>query len=104
MTRKNSSQDGLMDQPSEDMIDLSDGASGTPAADQLVDVGKQSSPLLSGGIMNMLGGLPFLLGGMVIAMIAMIWLLVVNAQRSERESKYIEQDRKSTRLNSTHTS
>ncbi|MEW6331034.1 MAG: methyl-accepting chemotaxis protein [Pseudomonadota bacterium] len=90
MARKNSSQDGLMDQPSEDIIELSDGS---PAAvpDELVDVGKAGSPLLSGGILSMFGSLPFLLGGMVISMIAMIWLLVVNAQRSERESKYIEQ-------------
>src|SRR3990172_12510686 len=123
MARKKSTQDGMIDQPSEDIIDLSDG---TPAAsaDEFVDVGKPAASLLPGGIMNMFSGLSFLLGGLVLAMIAMIWLLVLNAQRSERESKYIEQssqllmlsqrlakdareavvgqDRKSTRLNSSH--
>ena len=91
MARKNSSQDGMMDQPSEDIIDLADGTSSVPPADEFVEVGKSGSALMSGGILGMMTGLPFLLGGMVIAMIAMIWLLVVNAQRSERESKYIEQ-------------
>src|SRR5689334_13735066 len=91
MARKKSSQDGMMDQPSEDIIDLSEGSSSSQATDQFVEVGKPSSAMLSGGIMSMFGSLPFLLGGMVIAMIAMIWLLVVNSQRSERESKYIEQ-------------
>ena len=81
----------MMDQPSEDIIDLSDGTSSAPPADEFVEVGKPGSAMLSGGIMGMMTSLPFLLGGMVIAMIAMIWLLVVNAQRSERESKYIEQ-------------
>ena len=89
MARKKSNQDGLIDQPSEDIIELSEA---TPAAagDQFVDVGKPAAPF-GGGLMNMLGSLPFLLGGMVLAIIAMIWFLVVNAQRSERESKYIEQ-------------
>ena len=90
MARKKSTQDGLIDQPSEDIIDLSEGTAAA-STDQFVEVGKPASSLLSGGMMNMLSGLPFLLGGMVIAMIAMIWLLVVNAQRSEHDSKYIEQ-------------
>lgn len=90
MARKKSNRDGLIDQPSEDIIDLSNEAI-TSSADEFVDVGKPASPLLGGGLTNMLSGLPFLLGGMVIAMIAMIWLLVVNNQRSEHESKYIEQ-------------
>ncbi|MDO8703388.1 MAG: type IV pili methyl-accepting chemotaxis transducer N-terminal domain-containing protein, partial [Sulfuricaulis sp.] len=91
MARKKSTRDGLIDQPSEDIIDLSEETAAAPSSDAFVDVGKQRSSLLGGGVMSMVGGLPFLLGGMVIAMIAMIWLLVVNAQRSERESKYIEQ-------------
>ncbi|MDH5511828.1 MAG: type IV pili methyl-accepting chemotaxis transducer N-terminal domain-containing protein, partial [Gammaproteobacteria bacterium] len=80
-----------MDQPSEDIIDLADGTAPMAPTDQFVDVGKQASPMFSGGILSMMTGLPFLLGGMVISMIAMIWLLFVNAQRSERESRYIEQ-------------
>jgi twitching motility protein PilJ len=91
MARKKSSRDGLMDQPSEDIIDLADSSVPSAPADQFVDVGKQASPLFSGGILGMISSLPLLLGGMVIAMIAMIWLLVINAQRSERESRYIEQ-------------
>jgi len=90
MARKKSTKDGMIDQPSEDIIDLSDGTPGA-SADEFVDVGKPASSLLPGGILNMLSGLSFLLGGLVLAMIAMIWLLVLNSQRSERESKYIEQ-------------
>jgi twitching motility protein PilJ len=37
------------------------------------------------------GGLPFLLGGLGLSMVIMVWLLVVNLQRSEREAKYVEQ-------------
>ncbi|MHB8742235.1 MAG: methyl-accepting chemotaxis protein [Sulfuricaulis sp.] len=88
MARKKSTQDGLIDQPSEDIIDLSEGAIAA-STDQFVDLGKPESSQLNSGLSNMLSGLPFLLGGMVIAMIAMIWLLVVNGQRSEHESKYI---------------
>ena len=90
MARKKSTQDGLIDQPSEDIIELSEEAAVSPA-DQFVDVGKTESSTLTGGVMGIFGSLPLLLGGMVIAMIAMIWLLVLNNQRSERESKYIEQ-------------
>ncbi|MBI3545401.1 MAG: type IV pili methyl-accepting chemotaxis transducer N-terminal domain-containing protein [Gammaproteobacteria bacterium] len=90
MAKKNSAQDGLMDQPSEDIIDLSEDAA-VASSGGSAGGGRSGSSLLGGGIKNMLGGLPFLLGGMVLAMIAMIWLLVINAQRSERESKYIEQ-------------
>jgi twitching motility protein PilJ len=90
MARKKSAKDGMIDQPSEDIIDLSDGTPGA-SADGFVDVGKPTASLMPGGVMNMFSGLSFLLGGLVLAMIAMIWLLVLNAQRSERESKYIEQ-------------
>lgn len=90
MARKKSTKDGMIDQPSEDIIDLSDGTPGA-SADEFVDVGKPAASLLPGGIMAMFSGLSFLLGGLVLAMIAMIWLLVLNSQRSERESKYIEQ-------------
>jgi len=91
MLRRKSAQDGLIDQPSEDIIDLAEEAAVSPATDDFVDVGGKAESPIMGGALNMFGSLPLLLGGMVIAMIAMIWLLVVNAQRSERESTYIQQ-------------
>jgi len=91
MAKKNLSQDGMMDQPSEDIIDLGGDAAASRSDDQFLESGRSRSSLFSGGVFNLFGSLPFLLGGMVISMIAMIWLLVVNAQRSENESKYIEQ-------------
>jgi twitching motility protein PilJ len=80
-----------LDQPSEDIIDLSDDGASQAAESEFLDVGKPKLAFLSGNIKNLFGGLSFLLGGMVLAMVAMIWLLAVNAQRSDRESKYIEQ-------------
>jgi len=91
MFRKKSTQDGLIDQPSEDIIDLAEEAAASPVSDEFVEVGGRADSSMLGGVMGMFGSLPLLLGGMVIAMIAMIWLLVVNNQRSESESKYIEQ-------------
>ena len=90
MARKKQTQDGLIDQPSEDIIDLSDEVTASSSGEQ-VSAGKPGFSLLGGGMKNVFGGLPFLLGGMVLAMIAMVWLLVVNAQRSDRESRYIAQ-------------
>ncbi|HYA37499.1 MAG TPA: methyl-accepting chemotaxis protein [Candidatus Methylomirabilis sp.] len=83
-------QDGLIDQPSEEIIDLSDEVTASSSGES-ISAGKPGLSLFGGGFKNVLGGLPFLLGGMILAMIAMVWLLVVNGQRSERESKYIEQ-------------
>jgi twitching motility protein PilJ len=80
-----------LDQPSEDIIDLSNDGASSSAESEFLNVGKPKFALLSGNIKNLFGGLSFLLGGMVLAMVAMIWLLAVNAQRSDRESKYIEQ-------------
>ena len=90
MARKKQTQDGLIDQPSEDIIDLSDEVTASSSG-QPVSGGKPGFSLLGGGMKNVVGGLPFLLGGMVLAMIAMVWLLAVNAQRSDRESRYIAQ-------------
>jgi twitching motility protein PilJ len=80
-----------LDQPSEDIIDLSEGSASPSSESEFLDVGKPKFSLLPGNIKNLFGGLSFLLGGMVLAMVAMIWLLAVNAQRSDRESRYIEQ-------------
>jgi len=90
MARKKQTQDSLIDQPSEDIIDLSDEVTASSSGVQ-VSAGKPGFSLLGGGMKNVFGGLPFLLGGMVLAMIALVWLLVVNAQRSDRESRYIAQ-------------
>jgi len=81
-----------LDQPSEDVIDLAGEHMAEPlAGDDFLDVGGKPQRLQMGGLLGKFGGLPFLLGGMGLSMIVMVWLLVINAQRSERESKYIEQ-------------
>jgi twitching motility protein PilJ len=84
------SAENLIDQPSEDIIDLSAGRGG---GEDFVDVQTKPrrAPFAFGGIQELFTGLPFLLGGLAIAIIALVWLLVVNAQRSEKESRYIEQ-------------
>ncbi len=79
-----------LDQPSEDVIDLVGEQMADPQVDEFLDVGREKR-FQVGGVLGKLSGLPFLLGGMVLSMIVMVWLLVINAQRSERESKYIEQ-------------
>jgi twitching motility protein PilJ len=82
----------LIDQPSEDIIDLTEADIAHDAGEEFVDVQKLKKPLFGAGALPALfTGLPFLLGGMAIAIIALVWMLVINAQRSELESKYIEQ-------------
>ena len=80
-----------IDQPSEDLIDLSDEQIAQAGGADFVDVGQRKKTFLPGNLSGLLTGLPFLLVGMVLSIIAVVWLLAVNAQRSERESKYIEQ-------------
>jgi twitching motility protein PilJ len=82
---------GNLEQPSEDIIDLSEEQIATQAGEEYVDVGKMKKPIFAGGVGGVFGGLPFLLGGMVLSIITVIWLLVINTQKSEREAKYIEQ-------------
>jgi twitching motility protein PilJ len=77
-----SKKDNLIDQPSEDVIDLAD----TPAT----AAGGAASASRFGGLKS-LTGLPFLLAGLVLSIIALVWMLSINTQRAERESKYIEQ-------------
>jgi twitching motility protein PilJ len=84
--------DTLIDQPSEEIIDLTDEQIAREAGEEFLDVRKLKGPLLNlGNLKEVLTGLPFLLGGMAIAIIALVWLLVINVQRSEKEAKYIEQ-------------
>jgi twitching motility protein PilJ len=76
-----------MDQPSEDVIDLSEG--------EIADISSPGGGIgsLGGvqGILNFLNGLPFLLGGMVVSFIAVAWIFGVNAQLADRDAKYVEQ-------------
>ena len=76
-----------MDQPSEDVIDLSAG--------EIAEIARPGGGLGSlGGVQGLLGfvtGLPFLLGGMVVSFIAVAWIFGVNAQLADRDAKYVEQ-------------
>jgi twitching motility protein PilJ len=81
----------LIDQPSEDIIDLAGEEIAGSGNEDFLDIQKPRFAFLSGGVMSFVTGLPFLLVGMVISMIFLIGLLVINAQRSDRETKYIEQ-------------
>jgi twitching motility protein PilJ len=86
----NKANDTFIDQPSEEMIDLAGDQLGGAAGD--FETGAKPRFSLSvGNPLGLLSGLPFLLTGMVLSIVAVIWFLVVNTQRSERESKYIEQ-------------
>ncbi|UCH52952.1 MAG: type IV pili methyl-accepting chemotaxis transducer N-terminal domain-containing protein [Pseudomonadota bacterium] len=87
MAKRKQSQ---IDQPSEDLIDLADEQIAQAGGD-FVDVGRGKRSFLPSNLSSLLTGLPFLLVGMVLSIIAVVWLLAVNTQRSERESKYIEQ-------------
>lgn len=86
----NKANDTFIDQPSEEMIDLAGEQLGGGAGD--FETGAKPRFSLSiGNPLGLISGLPFLLTGMVLSIVAVIWFLVVNTQRSERESKYIEQ-------------
>ncbi len=82
--------DSFIDQPSEELIDLA-GEQISGQGGEFAAAGRPRFAFLSGNVFGLFTGLPFLLGGMVLSIIAVIWLLVVNTQRSERESKYIEE-------------
>ncbi len=79
-----------LDQPSEDVIDLAGEQMAGPVADEFADVAKKSSAGL-GGVFGTLGGLPLVIGGLVLSIAIMVGLLFINLRNSERESKYIEQ-------------
>lgn len=75
----------LIDQPSEDVIDLAD----AQMAESASAAPERAS--FASGFKGLAGGLPFLLAGLVLSIIAVVWLMFINAQRAEDESKYIEQ-------------
>ncbi len=85
-------KESRIDQPSEELIDLADSRISEEAIAEFGDAGEglQTSPK-RGGALSALSGLPFLLAGMVLSMIVVVWLLFINTQRSEREARYIEQ-------------
>ncbi len=84
--------DSYIDQPSEDIIDLADTDTGR-GGEGFVDLpakGKRRS-LAFGSLSFSFAGLPLIIAGLVLSMIALVWALMVNAQQSSRDSKYIEQ-------------
>ena len=85
-------KEDIIDQPSEDIIDLADGSIEEPAsADfEVAQEGGGGSPGIA-RLKGIFSGLPFLLGGLGLSFIALVWMLVITTQRAERESIYIEQ-------------
>ncbi|MBI3571870.1 MAG: methyl-accepting chemotaxis protein, partial [Gammaproteobacteria bacterium] len=92
MAKTDNTQENLIDQPSEDVIDLSEDQVAKEAGEDLVPAEKMRKPLF-GGVSGMqaLTGLPVLLGGLVFSSVVVVWLLAVNTQKAEREARYIEQ-------------
>ncbi|TAM47978.1 MAG: hypothetical protein EPN55_01105 [Gammaproteobacteria bacterium] len=92
MAKNDDTQENLIDRPSEDVIDLSEEQVAREAGEEMVSAEKMRKPLLAGlGGAQALLSLPVLLTGLVISIMAVVWLLAVNTQQAERESKYIEQ-------------
>jgi len=81
-------KENLIDQPSEDVIDLADVE--VPAPVEFGEPTPEKRPALTSRL-RVISSLPFLLGGLVLSIIALVWLLAINTQRAERESKYVEQ-------------
>ncbi|MEJ2106528.1 MAG: methyl-accepting chemotaxis protein [Acidiferrobacteraceae bacterium] len=75
-----------LDHPSEDVIDL---AAGEIAVDEPSPSGGRK-PFAGLASVNLLSGLPFLLGGMVVSFIAVAWVFGVNANLADRDSKYVQ--------------
>jgi twitching motility protein PilJ len=92
MAKSNETQENSLDRPSEDVIDLSEEQIARAAGEELVSAERMRKPLFAGtsGAQALLS-LPVLLAGLVISIMAVVWLLAVNTQQAERESKYIEQ-------------
>jgi twitching motility protein PilJ len=91
MARTNTKEE-FIDQASEDIIDLTDASIEQPHhADFEVAPESGGAPAPARRLRNIFGGLPFLLAGLGLAFIALVWLLAINTHRAEQESKYIEQ-------------
>ncbi|MEK7795817.1 MAG: type IV pili methyl-accepting chemotaxis transducer N-terminal domain-containing protein, partial [Pseudomonadota bacterium] len=92
MAKTDNTQENLIDQPSEDVIDLSEDQVAKEAGEELVSAEKMHQPLFGGmGGIQALTGLPVLLSGLVLSIVGVVWLLAINTQQVEREAKYIEQ-------------
>ncbi len=82
----------LIDQPSEEIIDLADARVADEAIAEFATDGGGAKAGRSGfALLGRLSGLPFLVGGVVLSMFVTGSLLYVNTQRSETETRYIEQ-------------
>ncbi len=84
-------KENLIDQPSEELIDLADSRIAEEAIAEVGEARPEKRPRQQPGLLAVFSGLPFLLGGLGLSMIVMVWLLFINTQRSEREARYIEQ-------------
>jgi twitching motility protein PilJ len=87
----NRPNDTFIDQPSEEMIDLAGEGVSDSAAGEFEAAGRSRFRMPGGGLLSLFAGLPFLLSGMVLAIIAVIWFLIVNVQRGDTESKFVGQ-------------
>src|SRR5690554_1583490 len=83
-------KENLIDQPSEDLIDLADSRI---SGDAIADYGGtyDVAPAPRSGLFAAFSSLPFILGGLGLSMIVVVWLLFIDGQRSEQEARYIEQ-------------
>ena len=92
MAKTDNTQENLIDQPSEDVIDLSEEQVAKEAGEELVSAEKMHKPLFGGvGGVQALTGLPVLLSGLVLSIVGVVWLLAISTQQAEREARYIEQ-------------
>ncbi len=81
----------VIDTSSEDIIDLSEEHVARSIGDEFGGAAKRKRASRAGGTKGLFFGFAFLLGGLVLSIVAVVWLLAVNTQRAERESKYVEQ-------------
>ncbi|MBI3575703.1 MAG: type IV pili methyl-accepting chemotaxis transducer N-terminal domain-containing protein [Gammaproteobacteria bacterium] len=92
MAKTDNTPENLIDQPSEDVIDLSEDQIAKEAGEELVSAEKMHRPLFGGASgMQALTGLPVLLSGLVLSIVGVVWLLAISTQQAEREARYIEQ-------------
>src|SRR5581483_11438563 len=80
----------LIDQPSEEVIDLADSRIADEAIAEFGD-GEARAAAPRRSIFGVFSSLPFLLTSMVLSITVAGGLVFINTQRSERESRYIEQ-------------